>query len=177
MLTATALSLYLLLPLSVMSIKHHPYPQSNVNISHHAHAHSYSPGYTFHEHDGWESVPVSDLAYKYVQRNATNDAPTTSDSHTKRERRSRTAHRKGQKDVKNLSNAISGTISRVYNTALKGIGKVEHVTITWCVLMYWSVGIVMLNSIRLSRYTGKDLKNPSCWEKSIWAPSVCFFPM
>ncbi|KAF8492106.1 hypothetical protein JB92DRAFT_2819135 [Gautieria morchelliformis] len=151
MLTAAVLSLYFLLPVSVMSLQHPPYPQSNINISHYAHAHSYSPGYTFHKRDGWESVPVSDLAYKYTQRNATNDASTTSDSHTKRERRSRTAHRKGRKDVKNLSDDISGTINHVYNAALKGIGKVEQVTITW--------------------YTGKDLKNPSCWKKSVWAPS------
>lgn len=24
----------------------------------------------------------------------------------------------------------------------------------------------------MHRYTGNDLKNPSCWDKSVWAPSV-----
>ncbi|KAF9519070.1 hypothetical protein BS47DRAFT_1324965 [Hydnum rufescens UP504] len=42
-------------------------------------------------------------------------------------------------------------VGGVLNEALKGIGKASQVIITW--------------------YTGKDLKNPSCWPDGKWAPT------
>lgn len=128
-----------LIPLSFAStVLHSPsHPQPTGNVSRYAHAHSYSPAYTFHRRDGWETVPVSDLAYKYVQGNGTNHITTAHGTHGRRERRSRASQRKGQKNqknqkgLKNLGNSITGTFNHVVNAALKGIGKIEQVTITW----------------------------------------------
>ena len=136
-------SLSFLIPVTVWAL-HAPHPQPNGNISHYGHAHSYSPVYTFHKRDGWETVSVSDLAYKYVQSNATNHAATLYGSREKRERRSKKPQRKTKQ--KNINNGISGTFNHVFNAALKGIGKLEQVTITWCVLINWFVGMVLLNS-------------------------------
>ncbi|KAF8592774.1 hypothetical protein K439DRAFT_1643769 [Ramaria rubella] len=140
------LSLSFLLPISANTLHTSSHSHSSGNISHYAHAHSYSSVYTFHKRDGWETVPVSDLSYKYVKPQVVHNITPAYDSRGKVERRSRAA--KNQKDG---SSAIGRTVQHVVDATLKGIGKIEQVTITW--------------------YTGKDLKNPSCWNKAIWAPS------
>jgi hypothetical protein len=177
------LSLPFLLPLSVTSkVLHAPsHHQPNGNVSRYAHAHSYNPVYTFHRRDGWGTVPVSDLAYKYVQANETDRATAAHGPHGRRERRSRTVQQKGQKGqknqkgLKNISNGITGTFNHVVNAALKGIGKIEQVTITWCVLMSRHHRVYFYTAAP-RRYTGKDLLNPSCWQKAVWAPSVRLIP-
>lgn len=105
-----------LLPIATATVLRAPSrADSHGNLSHYTHAHSYSPAYSFQRRDGWETVPVSDLAYKYTTHN-----PSTIESPRRvLEQRSR----KGSPDRR-----IG--IQQVVN-ALKGIGEVVQVTITW----------------------------------------------
>ncbi|KAJ1309067.1 hypothetical protein OPQ81_004746 [Rhizoctonia solani] len=107
-------------------------------------SHSYDPSYEFRSSDGWESVPITNLSYKYG-----NVTHTHSD-----QRRQRSGSKRGVKVDVN-ADVIGGTVSHAVGEAwneLKGLGKVQEVTITW--------------------YTGEDLQNPSCWPESDWAPTV-----
>jgi hypothetical protein len=113
------LSLPLLLPVSITAL-HTPSPSAN--ISHYTQAHSYSPAYSFQKRDGWETVPVSDLAYKYVRSNTTRDASPVERPRGRLERRSRKA---------TPASGIGGAIEHAVDAALKAIGKIEQVTITW----------------------------------------------
>ncbi|KAH7343378.1 hypothetical protein B0J17DRAFT_738544 [Rhizoctonia solani] len=111
-------------------------------------SHSYDRSYEFRSGDGWESVPVTDLSYKYG--NATI-------SRSDQQRRQRSGTKRGVKvDVD--ADSVGGTIGRAVGEAwneLKGLGKAQGVTITW--------------------YTGEDLQNPSCWPESRWAPTDASF--
>jgi len=131
----------LLLPVFTMALHAPSRPDSHGNLSHHTHAHSYRPAYSFQKRDGWETVPVSDLAYKYGRNNTKHDLSTVETPRGRLARRSK----------KSGGGSIGSAIQHAVDAALKGIGKIEQVTITW--------------------YTGNDLKNPSCWDKSVWAPS------
>lgn len=53
---------------------------------------------------------------------------------------------------------------------LKAVGNtLEKVIITWCVcFLSSSPRITYIHD----RYTGNDLKNPSCWSNSVWTPTV-----
>jgi hypothetical protein len=90
--------------------------------------HSYNPSYGFRPVDGWESVPVSNLSYKYS--NATN---VRSDQ----KRRQRSGTKRGVKVDVN-ADIIDGTVGHAVGEAwneLKGIGKAQGVTITWSVVL------------------------------------------
>lgn len=116
-------------------------------------AHSLGDEYNFDPRDGWQTVNVTNLDYKYKRRSEIdlND-------------------RAGGKGV---GAAISGLVKNIWK-GLKGIGNKEAVTITW----YSSVSITLIfilltvNSCAFPRYTGHDLENPSCWANGKWAPTV-----
>ncbi|KAF8760251.1 Secreted protein [Rhizoctonia solani] len=113
-------------------------------------SHSYSSSYEFHSADGWQSVPVSNLSYKYG-----NDTNVRSRSDQKRRQRSET--KRGVK-VDVSADIFGGSVGHAVGEAwneLRGIGKAQGVTITW--------------------YTGEDLQNPSCWPESDWAPTDASF--
>lgn len=146
-------------------------------------AHSLGSAYDFEARDGWSSVNVTNLNYKY-RRDAEASSlaprhPKDSDAHHGKDSHK---HDDGDHDGKHdkkkggpkkafSASSVGGLVKGVTNSVfkgLKGIGKQEQVKITW------SVDFVLLIMLRLisRRYTGHDLQNPSCWANTEWAPTV-----
>ncbi|KAH0587458.1 hypothetical protein J132_08553 [Termitomyces sp. J132] len=101
--------------------------------SRYSEAHSLGKDYEFDPRDGWQTIKATDLSYKYP--------------------RNSTSVNKGLTEKRNAISklgAIGDIASHVWK-GMKGIGKLEKVTITW--------------------YTGHDLKNPSCWAQGGWSPT------
>jgi len=135
-------------------------------------AHSLADNYRFDPRDGWQTINVTNLQYKYSRSAAElgTEEATSQDIHRKHGRRS-TKKSKSQKtntktktktsakssaastssnSVSNAASGLLGSVKSVMDT-IKAIGSPEPVTITW--------------------YTGKDLLNPSCWSTPTWAPT------
>jgi hypothetical protein len=116
--------------------------------------HSLGRGYTFDPRDGWQTVNVSNLSYKY--------SPRSPDIR-------RTAKIIPQHTSHNgLANKVKETVKYVFKSPI-GKGTPVPVTITW-----WVPDSRLREVLTdlLPRYTGKDLLNPSCWETPVWAPTV-----
>ncbi|PCH41263.1 hypothetical protein WOLCODRAFT_131799 [Wolfiporia cocos MD-104 SS10] len=136
--------------------------------------HSLGDNYQFDLRDGWQSINVTNLQYKY-SRSVTQDAHESSYKkaediparHSKRASK-KASKKKGQKTTskvshnstsnavtkgQSVSDAASGILGSVKNIvdSIKAIGNPEPVTITW--------------------YTGHDLLNPSCWSSPTWSPT------
>ncbi|OBZ76632.1 hypothetical protein A0H81_04002 [Grifola frondosa] len=142
-------------------------------------AHSLGDTYQFDPRDGWQTVNVSNLQYKY---NHLDDSLDTADSShgghlsTRTNNKSKSKpkskakpYAKTQSNAKPHANAKTQSDAKVSNSAsskalnvigssfksiinsIKAIGASEPVTITW--------------------YTGHDLLNPSCWDNPSWAPT------
>jgi hypothetical protein len=132
-----------------------------------SHAHSLGPDYHFSVRDGWTTLNVSDLAYKYKRISpdqSMEDSYAFDRRMSRKDRRSSTKKSKSRPNskAKVLASAAAGgalgglggigdAIDNVGNV-LHGIGNTVPVIITW--------------------YTGHDLENPSCWSESVWTPSV-----
>ncbi|KAF4619270.1 hypothetical protein D9613_005135 [Agrocybe pediades] len=117
-------------------------------------AHSLGDDYRFDPRDGWQSINVTDLGYKYrrqLQPEGYSNDPAR-DGVSAFENRS--TRKKSIPKKHGLSQAISGVLKNALQ-GLKGVGKPEQVTITW--------------------YTGHDLKNPSCWTDGRWSPTDASF--
>ena len=82
--------------------------------------HSLGRGYTFDPRDGWQTVNVSNLSYKYSQR-----SPNI--RRTKKIIPQHTSH-KGNNLVNNID--IKGAVKNAFNS-ITGKGKATSVTITW----------------------------------------------
>ncbi|KAI0269169.1 hypothetical protein BC834DRAFT_615354 [Gloeopeniophorella convolvens] len=78
-------------------------------------AHSLGRHYSFDERDGWQTVNVSNLAYKYESRAL--DVQ-------------KTAKRTPKTASKSLTDSVKDTVKNALK-GLKGIGKAEDVIITW----------------------------------------------
>ncbi|KAI0082588.1 hypothetical protein K474DRAFT_1655392 [Panus rudis PR-1116 ss-1] len=143
--------------------------------SRYSRAHSLGDDYQFDPRDGWQSVNVTDLQYKYSRRDehdpvTGDDAledPFYSPDTDSLERRAKKGHPKAKgkakaADLKNLkqlktaqskakvAGGFTSKFSKIIDS-IKGVGKSEVVKITW--------------------YTGHDLENPSCWSNPTWAPT------
>lgn len=149
-----------------------------------ARAHSLGDNYQFNARDGWQTVNVTDLQYKYSRDYDDPDDPDDEDEEdtsvldkratkkkaksssksksksksksTKSKSKSKSSSSKKKSSATSKVSKVASSFKKVIDT-LKGIGKAEPVTITW--------------------YTGHDLENPSCWSNTDWAPSVCDMPL
>lgn len=98
--------------------------------------HSYSPNTTFDKRDGWDSVLVSDLPYKYSN---TSPAPTTLSMPAAHRNDTRRHYRFGRSKKqqkasakpKTKAAAAGGKLGGIIDGALKGIGEATSVVITW----------------------------------------------
>ncbi|KAI0729383.1 hypothetical protein C8Q72DRAFT_829302 [Fomitopsis betulina] len=138
-------------------------------------AHSLGESYQFDPRDGWESVNITNLQYKYSRSltDLEDDGPTIPRAHTKRANKKvskksikKTAKKAAKKAIKtpkvaskaakttssvnSAANGLLGSVKSVVES-MKAMGDPEPVTITW--------------------YTGHDLLNPSCWSKTAWTPT------
>ncbi|ETW84391.1 hypothetical protein HETIRDRAFT_416087 [Heterobasidion irregulare TC 32-1] len=161
MLRLFTLSFLALYPaLSTAATAGQPGPLSPAELRY-SRSHSLGENYIFDNRDGWQSVNISDMLYKYST--STGEASQIEaeggnygfDSIWKRSGKN---YRKNPgKRPEEKSGGLGGIADTVKNMfkGLKGIGKAQDVTITW--------------------YTGHDLENPSCWSESQWAPTDASF--
>ncbi|GBE79566.1 predicted protein [Sparassis crispa] len=118
-------------------------------------AHTLAPNYQFDPRDGWQTVNVTNLQYKYARENQ--DEGYVGERMLERRvtkkptaKTSSASKPKSTSASKSSSGGVVDSLSKVVQS-LKAIGSAQPVTITW--------------------YTGKDLLNPSCWEKPTWHPT------
>ncbi|KAG5644078.1 hypothetical protein DXG03_009168 [Asterophora parasitica] len=145
--TSTAALLVVLVsaPLPAITAIHNA---TSVRATHsrYSRAHSLGDAYQFDPRDGWQSINVSDLSYKYRR-----DEEASSSTDTQHlEPRSPKSNLGLGDTLDEVGKAVGGTFSKIWK-GLKAIGKPKTVKITW--------------------YTGYDLKNPSCWAQGKWAPT------
>jgi hypothetical protein len=103
-----------------------------VTRSHYSKAHSLGDTYEFDPRDGWQGANVTNLQYKY--RRELNDVNVSEGSLEKRGKK-KGKGKPGKKGDKNsdISGSIKHALNGVWN-GLKGIGKSQEATITWCVI-------------------------------------------
>jgi len=116
-------------------------------------AHSLGDNYVFDPRDGWQTVNVTNLQYKYERRSEIESQDDT--SIVKRAK------------ATGIGGAIAGVLKNIFK-GIKGLGKPQTATITW----YASRADSKDRPDHVYRYTGKDLLNPSCWSNGNWAPTV-----
>ncbi|KAI9574568.1 expansin family protein [Boletus coccyginus] len=104
--------------------------------------HSLTESYQFNPRDGWESVMVTNLRYKYRRSSTgmTSTATPVKNSSSALERPSSTSTR--HSSAKSVFRSVGESLAE-FTKGIIAIGKAEDVIITW--------------------YTGHDLLNPSCW--------------
>ncbi|KAF9226455.1 hypothetical protein BS17DRAFT_748180 [Gyrodon lividus] len=113
-------------------------------------SHSLGTAYQFDPRDGWESVIVTNLRYKYRSPEPNHNSPlaTTKNSANALKRPSNATNK--QPGTKGVLKSFGDSLTHLM-AGIVAIGKPEPVTITW--------------------YTGRDLLNPSCWDQPNWAPT------
>jgi hypothetical protein len=117
--------------------------------------HSYSPSYALEARDGWSTVTMTDLPYKYAN-SSSSSVSASSSLDSPPEDVNRMVKRKKKDAVDSLADGVTG-LAKGVKSALKAWGKAQKVIITW--------------------YTGYDLRNPSCWPDTDWAPTVSPLPI
>ncbi|KAG8719845.1 hypothetical protein FRC08_001847 [Ceratobasidium sp. 394] len=83
-------------------------------------SHAYGSSYSFSSRDGWETVPVTNLPYKYDNATGTQAKPPP--------RRQRSGVKRAVGDL--LGATTSHALGATWNN-VKGAGKSQDVTITW----------------------------------------------
>ncbi|KAH7922441.1 hypothetical protein BV22DRAFT_1017243 [Leucogyrophana mollusca] len=122
--------------------------------------HSLENTYNFEPRDGWQTVNVTNLRYKYNRAPAKPGATAAKKKLpkqppgrlAKKPSRPHKSQPKGEQlntPKKGIGAAVKGLVHTV--AGLVGLGIPEPVIITW--------------------YTGHDLENPSCWRNGGWAPT------
>lgn len=100
-------------------------------------AHSLGDNYRFDPRDGWQTINVTNLQYKYSRSDKDNGADNAafeeSSLRKRSSKKSKSSHKKAtSKSISPSSNGLVGSIKSVLDS-LKGIGSAEPVTITWSV--------------------------------------------
>ncbi|KAG9127679.1 hypothetical protein FRC07_010904 [Ceratobasidium sp. 392] len=83
-------------------------------------SHAYDSNYGFSSGDGWETVAVTNLPYKYDNVSSARTNPSL--------RRQRSGVKRGVGNI--LGGTVSHTLGATWNS-VKGAGKSQDVTITW----------------------------------------------
>lgn len=87
-----------------------------------SYSHAYEPKYEFSTRDGWETIPITDLSYKYGNATRTRSEPVG-------QKRQRSGVKRNV-GTSILGGTISHALGETWNS-LKGAGKAQGVTITW----------------------------------------------
>ena len=95
-----------------------------VSESKYTKAHSLDNNYSFDPRDGWQSVNVTNLQYKYRRQEELDLGDPRGDSPNLENRGKKNVHHTS------LGQAIAGVVHNIWK-GLKGLGKSEPVTITW----------------------------------------------
>lgn len=135
-------------------------------------SHSLAESYQFNPRDGWQSVIVTNLRYKY-RRSFTPFAGSVttpgknSSSALKRPPSTNPRHTSPKSVLRSVGESITE-----FAKGLFGVGKAEPVIITWYAAFFFSPAMYMELVSDMPRYTGHDLLNPSCWTDPTWSPTV-----
>jgi hypothetical protein len=146
-------------------------------------AHSLGDNYVFNSRDGWTSLNVTDMQYKYSpvstgRQNLNDNSLDRRSSHKNKSDSKKKKTIKAKVPPKGkalfstnsfLGDAVKDPLHSL-GSAFHAIGDaVEAVIITWSVLFPTTRPLFLM---LLRRYTGHDLENPSCWSDSVWTPTV-----
>lgn len=99
-------------------------------------SHSLPDEYGFVPEDGWQTINVTDMQYKYPTGRALDAFETRSPDHASSRRSLNKLRQHSVHSARHTSSELSlgGAVSHLINDvwdALKGLGKSEGVTITW----------------------------------------------
>lgn len=153
--------------------------------------HSLGDSYQFHPRDGWESVNITNLQYKYSRSLADSleapdysledlfdpmdglNGPAIPRAHSKRASK-KAAKSSAQKAAKKTASKVAKTSPKAAKTtsaaksAANGLlGSVKSVVDSMKALGD-------PEPVTITWYTGHDLENPSCWSTTTWTPTVRF---
>ncbi|GJE84421.1 hypothetical protein PsYK624_004970 [Phanerochaete sordida] len=152
-----------------------------------ARAHSLGDSYSFDTRDGWQSVNVTDLQYKYARDYGEPDDEDSDDweeeagdSHTLETRANKKSKSKKKAKVEAKSHSKPKTTS---NTKSKPKSKpkadaksaASKVTSSFKKVVDSLRGVGKAEPVAITWYTGHDLENPSCWSNPNWAPTDASF--
>ncbi|KAH7916205.1 hypothetical protein BJ138DRAFT_1176072 [Hygrophoropsis aurantiaca] len=119
--------------------------------------HSTENIHEFDPRDGWQTVNITNLHYKYSRVSPQSGAITNNTKLPQRPSgrllKKPAAPRVSQMKPEPKKNGIGATVKGLVHdiASMVGLGPSQPVTITW--------------------YTGHDLENPSCWSNSDWTPT------
>lgn len=91
-------------------------------------SHSLGDDYEFNIRDGWETVNISDLAYKYESSSPSYPLDMSSEIVNA----GQIAKRGTSSSLKKIGDSVKGAVKDIFK-GLKAIGSPEPVTITWSV--------------------------------------------
>ena len=109
-----------------------------VSESKYTRAHSLGDNYSFNPQEGWQSLNVTNLQYKYRRQE---DLDPTGDlrSNSRLENRSKKKANNAPNNTGGLGRVIAGVVAGVW-AGLKGLGKPEPAIITWYFLYFVLAG-------------------------------------
>ena len=96
-----------------------------VSESKYSKAHSLDNSYSFDPRDGWQSINVTNLQYKYRRQEKLDIVDSPSLENRARKNVQSAPHKTG-----GLGQAIAGVVADIWK-GLRGLGKSEPVIITW----------------------------------------------
>lgn len=134
-------------------------------------SHSLPESYQFNSRDGWESVIVTNLRYKYRRSHTPGMSSATapgsnSSSALRRPSSTNTEHSSTKSVFRSVKESLAELTKHIVATS-----KAEAVTITWFDTFVCQRSCLISGTFR---YTGHDLLNPSCWTETNWAPTVLY---
>ena len=142
MLRLFTLSFLVLYPaLSTAATAGQPGPLSPAELKY-SRSHSLGENYVFDTRDGWQSVNISDMLYKYsASTGEANKLGAEGDNYgfdSTWKRSGKTYKKNSGKRPEEKSGGLGGIADTVKNMfkGLKGIGKAQDVTITWFVVSH-----------------------------------------
>lgn len=152
-----------------------------------ARAHSLGNGYQFDPRDGWQSVNVTNLQYKYSRdygdpdddgESELEDSAAHSDALEKRADKKSTKSKsksKSKAKTKSTGNTKSKSKSKAKSQSINPKSAAAKVTSSFKKLIDSMKGIGKAEPVTITWYTGHDLENPSCWSNPNWAPTDASF--
>lgn len=125
-----------------------PYKTRPLHKSKYTQTHSLGNSYTFDPRDGWQSTNVTSMARKSEKRH---NIPQHGDV----------------SQTKSVSEHMASVFKSIFKM-LRPDGPFQKGKTTWYLASLYDSPI----ELTMERYTGNDLKNPSCWKQTAWNPTV-----
>ncbi|KAI9063134.1 hypothetical protein FKP32DRAFT_1592606 [Trametes sanguinea] len=150
--------------------------------------HSLGEGYVFSARDGWETVNMTDLMYKYSRAALDSDLDDDGDSDhdysegsglpilepRAKKSKSKASKKTTQKATKKASAKVTTKAAKATTKTLtSSAGGVLSGGLSKVVSSIKGIG--KPEPVTITWYTGHDLLNPSCWDNTDWHPTDASF--